>query len=95
MRRPIIGYGTDDDGASTCLCKQRQVFGRPIAEFPAIQYKIADMATQIHTGLQMLYNACWRLDQGANVALEASMTKLCNAEPLGDCVRGLADPRRH
>jgi len=57
--------------------KQRIQFGRPIAEFQAVQFMLADMATQIYAARQMLYHAAWLRDKkGAAVIKEASMTKL-------------------
>ncbi|MDZ7696146.1 MAG: acyl-CoA dehydrogenase family protein [Deltaproteobacteria bacterium] len=57
--------------------KQRVQFNRPIAEFQAIQFMLADMATQIYAGRQMLYHAAWLRDKkGSAVVKEASMVKL-------------------
>jgi acyl-CoA dehydrogenase len=57
--------------------KQRVQFKRPIAEFQAIQFMLADMATQIYAGRQMLYHAAWLRDKkGSAVVKEASMVKL-------------------
>ncbi len=57
--------------------KQRVQFGKPIAEFQAIQIMLADMATQIYAGRQIVYHAAWLRDtRGASVIKEASMVKL-------------------
>jgi acyl-CoA dehydrogenase len=57
--------------------KQRVQFGKPIAEFQAIQIMLADMATQIYAARQMLYHAAWLRDaRGTSVIKEASMVKL-------------------
>ena len=57
--------------------KQRVQFGRPLAKFQAVQFMLADMATQIYAGRQMLHHAAWLRDQrGAAVTQEASMAKL-------------------
>jgi acyl-CoA dehydrogenase len=57
--------------------RQRVQFGRPIAEFQAVQIMLADMATQIYAGRQMLYHAaCLRDSKGEAVIKEASMVKL-------------------
>ena len=42
--------------------KQRVQFGRPIAKFQAIQFILADMATQIYAGRQMVYHGAWLRD---------------------------------
>ena len=44
--------------------KERQQFGRPIAEFQAVQFALADMATEIEAGRQLVYRAAWLKDQG-------------------------------
>jgi len=56
--------------------KQRVQFGKPIAEFQAIQFMLADMATQIYAARQMLYHAAWLRDTKGSVVKEASMVKL-------------------
>ena len=57
--------------------KQRVQFGKSIAEFQAIQFMLADMATQIYAARQMLYHAAWLRDKkGTAVIKEASMAKL-------------------
>ncbi|MEJ5301388.1 MAG: acyl-CoA dehydrogenase family protein [Thermodesulforhabdaceae bacterium] len=57
--------------------KQRVQFGRPIAEFQAIQFMLAEMATSIYAARQMVYHAAWLRDQrGTAVVKEASMVKL-------------------
>ncbi|MFO7599689.1 MAG: acyl-CoA dehydrogenase family protein [Candidatus Desulfacyla sp.] len=57
--------------------KQRVQFNQPIAGFQAIQFMLADMATQIYAGRQMLYHAARLRDQrGTAVVKEASMVKL-------------------
>jgi acyl-CoA dehydrogenase len=57
--------------------KQRVQFGKPIAEFQAIQFKLAEMATNIYAARQMLYHAaCLRDSKGSSIIKEASMVKL-------------------
>jgi alkylation response protein AidB-like acyl-CoA dehydrogenase len=59
---------------------ERQAFGRPIAEHQAIQFKLADMATQIYAGRLMTYHAAWLEDQGERFKQEAGMAKLFTSE---------------
>lgn len=59
---------------------EREAFGRPIGEHQAIQFKLADMATQIHAGRLLVYHAAWMEDQGARFTQEAAMTKLFTSE---------------
>ena len=55
----------------------RVQFGRPLAKFQGVQFMLAEMATQIYAGRQMLHHAAWLRDQrGAAVTQEASMAKL-------------------
>ncbi|MBM4328619.1 MAG: acyl-CoA dehydrogenase [Deltaproteobacteria bacterium] len=62
---------------SVGYAKQRVQFGKPIAEFQAIQFMLADMATQIYASRQMLYHAAWLRDtKGTSVIKEASMVKV-------------------
>jgi alkylation response protein AidB-like acyl-CoA dehydrogenase len=56
--------------------KERKQFGQPIAEFQAIQFKLAHMATKIDAGRLLAYRAAALKDEGANVAMESSMAKL-------------------
>ncbi len=57
--------------------KQRVQFGKPIAQFQAIQFKLADMATNIYAARQMLYHAAALRDsKGSSIIKEASMVKL-------------------
>lgn len=60
--------------------KTRTAFGKPIADFQAIQHSLADMATQIYAVRNMLYHACWLADTGANMHREAAMAKLFASE---------------
>jgi alkylation response protein AidB-like acyl-CoA dehydrogenase len=60
--------------------KEREQFGKPIAEFEAIQFKLADMATQIDAARLLMYRAASFKDQGKKVTKESSMAKLFASE---------------
>ena len=60
--------------------KERYQFGRPIAEFQAIQFKLADMATQIDAARLLTYRAAAMKDAGRKVTKESSMAKLFAGE---------------
>ncbi len=60
--------------------KQRVQFGRPIAEFQAIRFKIATMATEIEAARQLLYSVCQQIDSGEPAAQSAAMVKYFAAE---------------
>jgi len=54
---------------------QRVTFGQPLSERQAIQWWVADAATQIHAARLMTYDCAWKLDQGRDVRVEISMIK--------------------
>ncbi|SHI61322.1 Acyl-CoA dehydrogenase, C-terminal domain [Desulfofundulus thermosubterraneus DSM 16057] len=56
--------------------KQRVQFGRPIAEFQAIQFMLADMATRIDAARLLVYRAARLKDKGLPHSKEASMAKM-------------------
>ena len=59
---------------------ERQQFGKPIATFQAIQFKLADMAMEIELARLMYYKAAWLHMQGQPFTKEASMAKLFASE---------------
>jgi alkylation response protein AidB-like acyl-CoA dehydrogenase len=59
---------------------ERQAFGQPIAQFQAIQLKLADMATQVQAGRLLTWWAAWRADQGHRSDVETGMAKLFCSE---------------
>ncbi len=65
---------------SVKYAKERQQFGKPIAYFQAIQWKIADMAMRIHASRLLLWRAAWMRDQGIRHTLESSIAKLFASE---------------
>jgi short-chain 2-methylacyl-CoA dehydrogenase len=60
--------------------RERQQFGQPISRFQAIQFKLADMATEIEAGRGLVYKAAWLKDQGRPFAQAAAMAKLYTGE---------------
>jgi short/branched chain acyl-CoA dehydrogenase len=60
--------------------RERKQFGKPIASFQAIQFKVADMATEIELARLMYYKAAWQHMQGQPFRKEASMAKLFASE---------------
>jgi len=60
--------------------REREQFGRPISKFQAVQFKLADMATEIEAGRALVYKAAWLKDQGRPFAKEAAMAKLFTGE---------------
>jgi alkylation response protein AidB-like acyl-CoA dehydrogenase len=67
--------------AATRYAKQRKQFGQAIAEFQAIQFKLADMATQVEAARLLVYQAAWLADQkSVRFTRESSMAKLFASE---------------
>lgn len=58
----------------------REQFGRPIHEFQAVGFTLADMATRIKAARLLTYEAAWRKDQGLDFVKDASMAKLFASE---------------
>jgi alkylation response protein AidB-like acyl-CoA dehydrogenase len=64
----------------------RKTFGKPICKHQAIAFKLADMATEIEAGRNLLYKACYLKDQNRPFAKEASMAKLFCSEMMNRVV---------
>ena len=60
--------------------KQRKAFGKPISQHQAIQFKLADMATQIEAARLLVFKAAWLKDQGEDYAQASAMAKLYASE---------------
>ena len=60
--------------------REREQFGKPIASFQAVRFKLADMATEIEAGRALVYKAAWLKDAGRPFAREAAMAKLYTGE---------------
>jgi alkylation response protein AidB-like acyl-CoA dehydrogenase len=60
--------------------RQRQQFGRPISRFQAVQFQLADMATDIEAGRALVYRAARLKDQGREFGLAAAQAKLFTGE---------------
>jgi butyryl-CoA dehydrogenase len=65
---------------SVAYAQQRRQFGRAIAEFEAIQWMLADMATEIDAARLLTYRAAWLAEQGRTFTKEAAMAKLFASE---------------
>jgi len=71
-----VGLAQGAYDLALAYAKERHQFGKPIAEFQAIQFQLADMATEIDAGRQLVYKAAWLKDQGRDFALAAAQAKL-------------------
>ncbi len=73
-----IAQGTFE--ASIKYAKERKQFGKPIGEFQAIQWKLADIATNIMAARLLTHRAGYLKNQGKDVTLESSMAKYFASE---------------
>jgi butyryl-CoA dehydrogenase len=60
--------------------QERMAFGNPISQFQAIQFMLADMATEIDAARLLIRKAAWKQDRGARFSLEAATAKLFASE---------------
>ena len=60
--------------------RERQQFGKPIAQFQAVQEKLVDMATEIEAARVLVWKAAWEKDEGRPFAQTAAMAKLFSGE---------------
>src|SRR5207245_11096769 len=65
---------------SLAYARDRVQFGQPIAEFQAIRFKLADMATQVEAARALMYEAAHDCDAGEPIEIEAAMAKLFATE---------------
>jgi alkylation response protein AidB-like acyl-CoA dehydrogenase len=71
-----VGLAQGAYDLAVAYAKERHQFGQPIASFQAIQFQLADMATEIEAGRQLVYRAAWLKDEGRPFALAAAQAKL-------------------
>ncbi len=65
---------------SIAYAKQREIFGKTISDLQAIQWMLADAATEIHAARLMIYHAAWLKEMGKPYSKESSMAKLFATE---------------
>ena len=75
-----LGIGEAAIAEAISYGKQREQFGQPIANFQAIQWMLADMATELEAARMLTWKAASAKDRQERVALEASMAKLAASE---------------
>jgi alkylation response protein AidB-like acyl-CoA dehydrogenase len=75
-----VGLAQSAFEAARQYALERQAFGHPIADFQAIQWMLADAATNIHAARLMIYHAAWLKGQGRPYTQQASMAKLFATE---------------
>jgi alkylation response protein AidB-like acyl-CoA dehydrogenase len=77
-----LGLGAAQGAYEMALdyARRREQFGRPIGRFQAVQFKLADMATEIEAARNLVYKAAWLKDAGREFAHTAAMAKLYTGE---------------
>jgi alkylation response protein AidB-like acyl-CoA dehydrogenase len=65
---------------ASSYARERKQFGQPIGKFQAIQFQLADMATEIEAGRNLVYKAAWLKDDGRPFAQAAAIAKLYTGE---------------
>jgi alkylation response protein AidB-like acyl-CoA dehydrogenase len=75
-----LGMARGAYDAALAYAKERHQFGKPIAEFQAIQQMLAEMATRLDAAALLVYRAAWAKDRGGKTTLESSMAKLYASE---------------
>ena len=80
-----LGMAEGAYGAALKYAKERRQFGQAIAEFQAIQWKLADMATEIEAAKLLTFRAAAMKDAGMKTTLESSMAKLYASEVAVRC----------
>lgn len=73
-----VAQGSWDHGAA--YSKERKAFGRPLADFQAIQFQLAETATEIEAARLMVYNAARLKDAGKDFLKEAAMAKYFSSQ---------------
>jgi len=75
-----VGLAQGAYDLAVAYTQEREQFGRPIAKFQAVQFRLVDMATEIAAGRNLVYSAAWTKDQGRPFGKEAAIAKLYTGE---------------
>lgn len=78
-----LGIGLAAQEAAVAYARERQQFGRPIADFQAIQWMLADNETELAAARNLVLRAAWLKGQGRPFTKEASMAKTYATEAAG------------
>jgi alkylation response protein AidB-like acyl-CoA dehydrogenase len=76
----MIGLSRGALQATLKYVKERQQFGKPVAEFQAVQFQIAQVATELEAARLLVYNAARLRDAGRSYTTEAAMAKLYSSQ---------------
>jgi alkylation response protein AidB-like acyl-CoA dehydrogenase len=75
-----VGLAQGAYDLALAYAKERKQFGRPIAEFQAVQFRLVDMAMEIEAARNLVYRAAWTKDQGRPFGKDAAIAKLYTGE---------------
>ena len=75
-----VGLAQGAYDLAAAYAQKREQFGRPIARFQAVQFRLADMATEIEAARNLVYKAAWVKDQGRPFGRQAAIAKLYSGE---------------
>lgn len=76
----MIGIAEGALGVTRNYIRERQQFGKPVADFQAVQFQIAQAATELEAARLMVYNAARLKDAGHDIAKEGAMAKLFSSQ---------------
>jgi alkylation response protein AidB-like acyl-CoA dehydrogenase len=76
----MIGVASGALDATIAYVKERQQFGKSIAEFQAVQFQLAQAATDLEAARLMVYNAARLRDAGHDIQKEGAMAKLFSSQ---------------
>jgi butyryl-CoA dehydrogenase/short/branched chain acyl-CoA dehydrogenase len=76
----MVGLAQGSWECAAAYSKERKAFGKPIAEFQAVQFQLAEAATQIEAARLMVYNAARLKDAGQDFLKEAAMAKYFSSQ---------------
>jgi short/branched chain acyl-CoA dehydrogenase len=71
-----VGLAQGAYDLAAAYAREREQFGKPIASFQAVRFQLADIATEIEAGRQLVYRAAWLKDEDRPFALAAAQAKL-------------------
>jgi len=80
-----VGIGEACLAEATKYAKERQQFGQPIANFQAVQWKLADMSTQLEASRLLTLRAAWLRDKGEPCGQQAAQAKLMASKTANFC----------
>jgi alkylation response protein AidB-like acyl-CoA dehydrogenase len=75
-----LGLAQGAFDVASAYAREREQFGRPISEFQAVQFALADTAVELEAARGLVYRAAWLKDRGRPFAKEAAMAKLYTGE---------------